>query len=523
MLPPKRVQTIIVKPKPEERQAMDEMFQHAKSRFEQYKADNVAVRRSVEVLQLLQPLRIACSAGTVDMVSHRERMRGELSRDAVRSVLERYREKDSLKADQLERAPDFAINDLAGDCSICLDLLEMPVQTLCRHLFCGECLRDLLNKARGAEKGTGACPLCRNAISIDQLFTPNVQELNEVEREENEQKMQDDDDEDDDSAQSKRVVVKQEKGVKVVKEQSALNKKRRVVAKVASQKVNADDEEQEEEKKEVDSAASASPSPSPSSSSSSSAPSSSGTTTVVFDSKLNQLVQELNAMRAASPNHKALIFTQYLSTMELLKQTMAANDFTYQTLEGHMTMRTRKRNLEEFRSNPQCAVFLLSMRSGAVGLTLTAASHVFILEPAINPALEQQAIGRIHRLGNVHPEVVVNYLIMEESIEGNIMEINAGKLAQLEKQKQREDRANLGQPMTDAGEDDEDADAHDNDGEGGQGQQKPRFGRHATNANVDSGAGINRVSQGSLVQDTALFRLGELEKLFQQRSGAHRS
>ena len=218
-------------------------------------------------------------------------------------------------------------------------------------------------------------------------------------------------------------------------------------------------------------------------------------------------------MRTASPTHKALVFTQYLSTMELLKREMASNDFQYQTLEGHMTMRQRKKNLEEFRSNPQCAVFLLSMRSGAVGLTLTAASHVFILEPAINPALEQQAIGRIHRLGNVHPEVVVNYLIMEDSIEQNIMDINKGKLAKMEQQKAKADAAALGKAGADAVEEEAAGDDAEDNGE----VQQPRYGRHATNANADSGAGVNRVSQGSLQQDTALFRLGELDKLFTQR------
>ena len=119
MLPPKRVQTILVKPTAGERLAMDEMFQHAKARFEQYKEDNVAVRRSVEVLQLLQPLRIACSAGTVDMVAHRERMKGELSRDAVRSVVEKFREKGSMTTEKFELATEASINDILGECSIC--------------------------------------------------------------------------------------------------------------------------------------------------------------------------------------------------------------------------------------------------------------------------------------------------------------------------------------------------------------------------------------------------------------------
>jgi hypothetical protein len=137
MLPPKRVQTINVKPKAAERQAMDEMFQHAKARFEQYKADNVAVRRSVEVLQLLQPLRIACSAGTVDMVAHRERMRGELSRDAVRSVVEKFREKGSMTTEKFEVATEVSINDIDGECRSPPQALHLtqphctPTPTLC--------------------------------------------------------------------------------------------------------------------------------------------------------------------------------------------------------------------------------------------------------------------------------------------------------------------------------------------------------------------------------------------------------
>ena len=118
-LPPKRVQTIMVQPTADEKRAMDEMFQHAKNRFEQYKADNVAVRRSVEVLQLLQPLRIACSGGSVDMVAHRERMKSELDRDAVRSVMEKVKEKGSLTADKVELASASAISQLSDDCAVC--------------------------------------------------------------------------------------------------------------------------------------------------------------------------------------------------------------------------------------------------------------------------------------------------------------------------------------------------------------------------------------------------------------------
>lgn len=58
-----------------------------------------------------------------------------------------------------------------------------------------------------------------------------------------------------------------------------------------------------------------------------------------------------------------------------------------------MTMQARKKSMERFRVDPECNVFLLSVRAGAVGLTLTAANHVIIMEPSLNPALELQAIN----------------------------------------------------------------------------------------------------------------------------------
>ncbi len=62
--------------------------------------------------------------------------------------------------------------------------------------------------------------------------------------------------------------------------------------------------------------------------------------------------------------------------------------------------------IDAFQRDPPTTVFLLSMRSGAVGINLTAANHVFILEPAMNPALEDQAVGRAFRMGQTRPVTV---------------------------------------------------------------------------------------------------------------------
>jgi len=71
-------------------------------------------------------------------------------------------------------------------------------------------------------------------------------------------------------------------------------------------------------------------------------------------------------------------------------------------------------------ADPSCNVLVLSLRSGAVGLTLTAATEVFLMEPALNPALTQQAVDRVHRVGQTRP-VHVHHLIMADSIEERIM------------------------------------------------------------------------------------------------------
>ena len=63
------------------------------------------------------------------------------------------------------------------------------------------------------------------------------------------------------------------------------------------------------------------------------------------------------------------------------------------------TLKQRARSIDDFQSDPPTTVFLLSVRSGCVGITLTAANYVFLLEPCLNPALEEQAIGRAWRMG----------------------------------------------------------------------------------------------------------------------------
>eukprot|EP00798_Chlamydomonas_sp_ICE-L_P005762 gene5762-6059_t len=88
-----------------------------------------------------------------------------------------------------------------------------------------------------------------------------------------------------------------------------------------------------------------------------------------------------------------------------------------------MAQKKRAQAIEAFQGDPPTTVFLLSMRSGAVGINLTAANYVFIMEPSMNPALEEQAIGRAWRMGQLRA-VTVKKLCFKNSIEERMIQVS---------------------------------------------------------------------------------------------------
>ncbi|GAB4813732.1 hypothetical protein N2152v2_000778 [Parachlorella kessleri] len=142
----------------------------------------------------------------------------------------------------------------------------------------------------------------------------------------------------------------------------------------------------------------------------------------VADSKLQALLQELRAMRLADPTAKALVFSQFSSTIEWLKVRLTQEGWGFRFISGGMPAGQRAKAIRAFQEDPPTTVFLLSMRSGSVGINLTAASHVFILDPALNPALEAQAIGRSWRMGQQR-SVVVKRLFVKGSVEEAVIEV----------------------------------------------------------------------------------------------------
>src|SRR5207253_4427995 len=96
----------------------------------------------------------------------------------------------------------------------------------------------------------------------------------------------------------------------------------------------------------------------------------------------------------------------------------------YEYLDGKT--RNRQEKVEHFQNDPDCKLFLISLKAGGVGLNLTAAEYVFLLDPWWNPAVEAQAIDRTHRIGQTKP-VMAYRLIARNTVESKILELQQHK------------------------------------------------------------------------------------------------
>lgn len=137
-------------------------------------------------------------------------------------------------------------------------------------------------------------------------------------------------------------------------------------------------------------------------------------------SALMELVEELR-----ESGHRALVFSQFVDYLHLIRQAFEDKRVTYQYLDGSTPSADRARRVKAFQEG-QDDVFLISLKAGGVGLNLTAADYVIHMDPWWNPAVEDQASDRAHRMGQTRP-VTVYRLIIKDSIEEKIMALHERK------------------------------------------------------------------------------------------------
>jgi superfamily II DNA or RNA helicase len=127
-------------------------------------------------------------------------------------------------------------------------------------------------------------------------------------------------------------------------------------------------------------------------------------------------------------NHKALVFSQFLGMLALIRKALEEQGIQYAYFDGGSSSTERERAIQNFQNNEECRVFLISLKAGGVGLNLTAADYVYIVDPWWNPAVEQQAIDRTHRIGQTK-SIFAYRLICKDTIEEKMLLLQERKRA----------------------------------------------------------------------------------------------
>ncbi|KAF4604775.1 DNA helicase rad5 [Pleurotus pulmonarius] len=145
--------------------------------------------------------------------------------------------------------------------------------------------------------------------------------------------------------------------------------------------------------------------------------------------KLDALLQALRRLRDQDPLFRAVVFSQFTSFLDLIQVALQRDGFDQYRFDGTMDVKKRSAMISEFKeSSKSPKVMIISLKAGGVGLNLTNANHVFMMDCWWNAAIEQQAIDRVHRIGQ-EKTVYVTHFIIANTIEGRIQRIQQRKTA----------------------------------------------------------------------------------------------
>ncbi|MCP5049275.1 MAG: DEAD/DEAH box helicase, partial [bacterium] len=135
---------------------------------------------------------------------------------------------------------------------------------------------------------------------------------------------------------------------------------------------------------------------------------------------LKELIEELRENR-----HKALVFSQFVDHLAIIREYLDEVGIAYQYLDGSTSLKNREKSIRAFQAG-EGELFLISLRAGGFGLNLTAANYVIHMDPWWNPAVEDQASDRAHRIGQKRP-VTIYRLVTGNTIEEKIVKLHKAK------------------------------------------------------------------------------------------------
>lgn len=142
--------------------------------------------------------------------------------------------------------------------------------------------------------------------------------------------------------------------------------------------------------------------------------------------KIEKAMELLRAIQESKEGEKTIIFSQFTSLLDLLEVPIDAEGWKYKRYDGSMTASARDQAVTEFTDKPDCKIMLVSLKAGNSGLNLVAASNVIIFDPFWNPYIEEQAIDRAHRIGQMRP-VKVHRILVPDTVEDRILHLQEQK------------------------------------------------------------------------------------------------
>ena len=143
-------------------------------------------------------------------------------------------------------------------------------------------------------------------------------------------------------------------------------------------------------------------------------------------SKVDQTMALLAEIHRRTPVEKVLIFSQFTSLLDLLEIPISAEGYGYRRYDGSMSANDRNAAAQSFKESSTCTIMLISLKAGNAGLNLNCASQVIILDPFWNPFIEEQAIDRAHRIGQMR-EVRVHRIMASDTVEDRIVQMQEKK------------------------------------------------------------------------------------------------
>jgi superfamily II DNA or RNA helicase len=137
--------------------------------------------------------------------------------------------------------------------------------------------------------------------------------------------------------------------------------------------------------------------------------------------KLQELMRHI---REKTGDHKVLIFSQFVTMLSLVTRELEQEGVAYSYLDG--STRDRKKAVQDFQDNGDCRVMVISLKAGGLGLNLTEADYIYLIDPWWNPAVEQQAIDRTHRIGQ-EKHIFAYKMICKDTVEDKILKLQENK------------------------------------------------------------------------------------------------